>query len=128
MPHFLLSAETAFAAAHTLPGVPTCERLHGHNWRVRLTVSMDESELDQGGMGMDFRTIEEALRSAVAEFDHSYLNDLEPFRERAPTAERLAQVIHTRAASRVAEHSPTARVVEVELWEMPQYRVSYRPA
>lgn len=128
MPHFLLSAETAFAAAHTLPGVPTCERLHGHNWRVRLTVSMDETDLDQGGMGMDFRTIEEALRSAVAEFDHSYLNDLEPFRERAPTAERLAQLIHDRAARHVAAHSPTARVVEVELWEMPQYRVSYRPA
>lgn len=127
MPHFLLSAETAFAAAHTLPGVPTCERLHGHNWRVRLTVSMDESDLDQGGMGMDFRTIEEVLRSAVAEFDHSYLNDLEAFRERAPTAERLSQLIHDRAARRVAEHSSTARVVEVELWEMPQYRVSYRP-
>jgi len=128
MPCFLLSAETAFAAAHTLPGVPMCERLHGHNWRVRLTVSMDESELDQRGMGLDFRAIEEALQSAVADFDHRYLNDLEPFRERAPTAERLVQVIHTRAASRVATHSPTAKVVEVELWEMPQYRVSYRPA
>ena len=127
MPRFLLSAEATFAAAHTLPGVPTCERLHGHNWRVRLTVSMDESDLDQRGIGMDFRTIQEALQLAVADFDHSYLNDLEPFRERAPTAERLAKVIHTRSASRVAEHSPTAEVVEVELWEMPQYRVSYRP-
>ena len=127
MSHFLLSAEANFAAAHTLPGVATCERLHGHNWRVRLTARLEEQDLDHGGMGVDFRLIEEALQSAIEEFDHRYLNDLEPFRDRPPTAERIAQVVYGRVAPAIAERAPAARIVEIELWETPAYRVSYRP-
>ena len=126
--HFLLSAEASFAAAHTLPGVPLCERMHGHNWRVRLTVRVADVELDDGGMAVDFRVVEEAVRRAVAEFDHRYLNDLEPFRHHAPTAERLARVVAERVASQLTESAPVAAVDAVDVWETPQYHVSYRPA
>jgi 6-pyruvoyl-tetrahydropterin synthase len=64
----------------------------------------------------------------VAEFDHRYLNDLEPFRDRPPTAERIARVVAERAAARLGARAPAARVHEVEVWETPQYRVVYRPA
>jgi len=122
--HYLLSAEAAFAAAHTLPGVEKCERMHGHNWRVRLTVRVEADALDEGGMAVDFRVVEEALRDAVSEFDHSYLNDLEPFGNSPPTAERLAVVVCERTSHRLAG---AARVDAVEIWETPQYRVEYRP-
>jgi 6-pyruvoyltetrahydropterin/6-carboxytetrahydropterin synthase len=126
--HYLLSAEAAFAAAHTLPGVEKCERMHGHNWRVRLTVQVDESALDAGGMAVDFRVIESALQDAVGEFDHSYLNELEPFRQTPPTAECIARVVCERSAARLGEGAPAAAITSVEVWETPHYRVEYRPA
>ncbi|HEX9730199.1 MAG TPA: 6-carboxytetrahydropterin synthase [Gemmatimonadales bacterium] len=127
MPHFLLSAEAMFSAAHTLPGVDMCERMHGHNWRVRVTVRVEADALEDG-MGVDFRTVEHVTRGAVAGFEHRYLNDLPDFAERRPTAETIAMVICERVAQALEVRAPTSRISEVELWEMPQYRVVYRPA
>ena len=127
MAHYLLSAEASFAAAHTLPGVNKCDRLHGHNWRVRLTVRVEDDRLGAEGMGVDFRVIEEALRDTVAGFEHQYLNDLEPFKDHVPSAERVARVVCRAAGDRLGTDAPNAAVHEVEVWELPQYRVVYRP-
>lgn len=127
MAHFLLSAEASFAAAHTLPGVDMCARMHGHNWRVRVTVRVGVSDLDAVGMGVDFRALEAMTRDAVGEFEHRYLNDLPVFAERPPTAERIAQVVCERVAGRLADAAPAAEVTDVTLWEMPQYKVTYHP-
>ena len=127
MGQFLLSADATFSAAHTLPGIDMCERMHGHNWRIRLTVRIEDGALDKTGMGVDFRVVEKIARDSVAEFEHRYLNDLEPFKQRLPTAEHLAQVVATRAAAQLAKAAPAARVAEVELWETPEYRLVYRP-
>jgi len=126
-PYYLLSAEAGFSAAHTLPGVDMCERFHGHNWRVRLTVRVAESRLDGLGMGVDFRQIERVTQETVADFEHRYLNDLPEFGDRPPTAERVASLVCARAAARLATAAPTAEVAQVEVWETPQYRVVYRP-
>ncbi len=128
MAHYLLSAEASFSAAHTLPGVPTCERMHGHNWRVRVTVRVDADALDRVGMGVDFRVIEQAAGEAVADFDHTYLNENDVFGEYLPTAERVAVVVCERVQATLSDTAPAARVEAVEVWEMPQYRVSYHPA
>lgn len=125
--HYLLSAEAGFSAAHTLPGVDMCERFHGHNWRVRLTVRVPESRLNESGMGVDFREIERVTREIVAEFEHRYLNDLPDFKERPPTAERVAKVVCIRATEQLAKVAPGAEISGVEVWETPQYRVIYRP-
>lgn len=127
MAHYLLSAEAGFSAAHTLPAVEMCDRFHGHNWRVRLTVRVEERALDAGGMGVDFRVIERVAQDVVADFEHRYLNDLEPFRHQPPTAERLARVVAERAGTRLADAAPGASVEEVTVWELPEYRVVYRP-
>jgi 6-pyruvoyltetrahydropterin/6-carboxytetrahydropterin synthase len=127
LPHFLLSAEAAFAAAHSLPDVPKCERLHGHNWRLRLTVHVDAADLDERGMGVDFRILEQLLHEAVAEFDHQYLNELPAFQAVAPTAEQVVRLVSDRVTARLPALAGTAHVEEVTLWEMPQYRIVYRP-
>jgi 6-pyruvoyltetrahydropterin/6-carboxytetrahydropterin synthase len=126
--HYLLSAEAGFSAAHTLPGVDMCDRFHGHNWRVRLTVRVPESRLDEMGMGVDFREIERVTRDAVADFEHRYLNDLPDFKGRPPTAERVAKIVCTRAGEQLAKVAPAAEISGVEVWETPQYRVVYRPS
>ena len=125
--HYLLSAEADFSAAHRLPGVDRCDRLHGHNWRIRLTVRVSESAVGEDGMAVDFRDIEQIARSVVEDFDHAYLNDLEPFRNGPPTAERLAKVVCERATARLSQAAPAARVEQVEAWETPHYRIVFRP-
>ena len=123
---FLLSAEGGFSAAHTLPGVDMCERMHGHNWRVQVTVRMTEEALDATGMGVDFRTLEQMVGAAIAGFEHRYLNELPEFADGPPSAERLARVVCDKMQHALAA-TPDATVTEVTLWEMPQYRVIYRP-
>jgi 6-pyruvoyltetrahydropterin/6-carboxytetrahydropterin synthase len=124
---FLLSAEASFAAAHTLPGVDMCSRMHGHNWRVRVTVRLSAERLDARGMGVDFRDLERVAREAVEDFEHRYLNELPAFHDRPPTAETLARVVADRVTTALAGHVARPELAEVELWEMPQYKVSYRP-
>jgi 6-pyruvoyltetrahydropterin/6-carboxytetrahydropterin synthase len=125
--HYLLSAEASFSAAHRLPGVEQCDRLHGHNWRIRLTVRVTEAGLDPSGMGVDFREIEKTVRTVVSDFDHAFLNDLGPFRERPPTAERVASVVCERAVELLAKVAPATTVCSVDAWETPEYRVTYYP-
>jgi 6-pyruvoyltetrahydropterin/6-carboxytetrahydropterin synthase len=127
MSHFLLSAEAGFSAAHTLPGVDRCGNMHGHNWRVRVTVRVSAEQLDGHGMGVDFRDLERVTREAVGDFEHSYLNDLATFASRPPSAETIARVVSERVTRSLAEHPSGAAVTQVELWEMPQYKVVYRP-
>lgn len=104
-----------------------CARMHGHNWRVRVTVSLAVERVDALGMGVDFREIERHTQDAVADFEHQYLNELPVFTDRPPTAETIARVVAERVAARLADHPTGATVTEVELWEMPQYKVSFRP-
>ena len=125
--YFLLSSETTFSAAHRLPGAGTCEQLHGHNWRVRITVRAAEEQLDRQGMGIDFRIVDEIARLSVADFDHAYLNDLEPFKDRPPTAELIAREVYRRALARLREAAQDLTVAEIEVWEMAGYRAVYRP-
>ena len=127
-PHFLLSGEATFSAAHTLPGVEMCDRMHGHNWRFRITVRVPASGLDAAGMGVDFRVLERTAREIADTFEHRYLNDLPAFRDSPPSAERIARVICDEAEKRLAALAAAGTVEQIELWEMPQYRVIYRPA
>jgi 6-pyruvoyltetrahydropterin/6-carboxytetrahydropterin synthase len=126
-PHFLISAETSFSAAHHLPGVDTCDRIHGHDWRVRLTVRVDAAALGPSGMAVDFREVEGTARAAVEDFEHRDLNRLEAFAGTAPTAEQVARIVFQRAQARLAG-AQAARVEEVEVWETPTFRVVYRPS
>ena len=127
MSHYLLSAEAGFSAAHTLAGVDQCSRMHGHNWRVRVTVRVGADRLDGQGMGVDFRDLERLTRDAVNDFEHRYLNELPPFAAHAPSAETIARVVGERVTQRLAGHPSGAAVTQVELWEMPQYKVVYHP-
>ena len=78
-------------------------------------------------MAIDFRAIEDIAKRSVEDFDHRYLNDLEPFQHHSPTAERLAKVICLKAVEELAATAPHATVEQIELWEVPEYRVTYRP-
>lgn len=122
---FWLSAETGFSAAHTLPDAGECARLHGHNWRVRVTVRVGDDALDAAGMGLDFRDLEGMAREAVTDFEHRLLNDVPALGGRPPSAEHLCRLVFERVATTLSAR-PDLTLEQVELWEMPQYRVVYR--
>jgi 6-pyruvoyltetrahydropterin/6-carboxytetrahydropterin synthase len=60
-----------FSAGHfiTFDG-DTCERIHGHNWRVAVEV---EGPLDENHYVFDFIALLELSRAIVAELDHRML-------------------------------------------------------
>lgn len=92
--------EFTFEAAHRLPYVPPqhkCARLHGHSYRVRVTV---RGELDPTlGWVIDFDEIREATEPVRAMLDHYYLNEIEGLSN--PTSEELARFIWARLVPRL---------------------------
>ncbi len=84
--------EFTFEAAHQLPNVPEghkCARLHGHSYRVAITVA---GEVDPHlGWVMDFGEIKAAFAPIHDRLDHHYLNEIEGLKN--PTSEVLAQWI-----------------------------------
>ena len=84
--------ESSFAAAHRLVHYNgKCERLHGHNYRVRLWAKGDS--LGEGGMLADFGKLKKALAEVLEILDHSDLNQI-PFFNDDPSAERIARYIY----------------------------------
>ena len=87
--------EFTFEAAHKLPRLPDdhkCKRLHGHSFRVRISVEGDpDSEL---GWVTDFANIKEAFAPILQQLDHHYLNEIEGLEN--PTSELLAKWIWQR--------------------------------
>ena len=119
---YTLRVVTEFAAAHTLRGYPgSCGRLHGHNWKVEVEIRA--SELDELGMGIDFREIRRHAREVTGGLDHRYLNELEPFTEINPTAENIAAHCFTELSARLDR--PSVAVQAVTVWENDRACVRY---
>jgi len=122
---YALTVRTSFAAAHRLRGNDGhCERLHGHNWQVDVTV---ESELlDDRGIALDFRTVKSAVNDLLAALDHRYLNEVSPFDRLNPSSENLARYLFEEMEKKIPA---PARVARVTVWESEDARAEYtRPA
>ena len=111
---YQLKVVTEFASAHTLRGYPgACSRMPGHNWKVELEAV--STQLDEIGMGVDFKVMKQAANEVGDELDHRYLNDLEPFKEINPTAENIAAYMYEKISARI--NSDTIKVTALTLWE-----------
>ncbi len=110
-----VGVKARFSAAHSLREYGgNCEKLHGHNWLVELVCSSDE--LNNLGMVVDFRVLKKALGEVIDKLDHSFLNDLEPFRKVNPSSENIARHIYEEVHSRLPSDRP-AKLVGVRVWE-----------
>lgn len=89
---FQISIKSHFSAGHHLRDYPgNCERPHGHNWKVEATVKADS--LDDLGMGVDFRTVKEAVKKVLDTLDHHDLNEHPDFQTINPSSENIAVYI-----------------------------------
>ena len=116
--------EAEFSAAHFLSHYHgKCEKLHGHNYRVRLWVR--GAELDAGGMLADFSLLKKALNEVIAVLDHSNLNDLEVF-QNDPSAERIAKFIFDRAKETLAGMGVDVSLLRaIDVFENPRSMARY---
>lgn len=122
VPRYTLKVLVEFAAAHVLNGYPgDCSRMHGHNWKVEVEV--ESSELDHLGMVIDFKTMKLHAREVAKQLDHRYLNDLEAFKKRNPTAENIAAWFFSELSRRI--DTPAIRVKALTLWETDRACVRY---
>ncbi|ONN26853.1 6-pyruvoyl tetrahydropterin synthase [Thermosipho affectus] len=115
----LVTKEFTFDAAHNLVKYHgKCERLHGHTYKLIVTVA---GEKDEEGMVIDFIELKNIVKENVLNIlDHSYINDI----IEQPSAENIAEWIW----ERLTEKLKTDRyfLYEVKLYETPTSYVTLR--
>jgi len=113
---FQVSVEETFSAGHALRGYRgKCENVHGHNYRVQIT--LEGPELDQIGLLVDFTHVKRVIRELIQRLDHQFINDLEPFRTVNPSAENIAKYFFEEVSKELQEMPPGAMVKDVVIWE-----------
>ena len=123
---FELKILTHFAAAHQLTMVQEqCENLHGHNWKVEVSVTGDA--LNEAGVLMDFGELKAFVAEIIRDLDHKFLNDLEWFNG-APSSENIAVHIAERLKKRLsAPDYANVSVSQVTAWESDTAAATYKP-
>lgn len=89
---------------------------------------LESESADEFGFVADFDSVQPQLEAIAAELDHRLLNDLEPFRDDVPSAERQARYFYEKL-SRVIERGSGsgARLVRVRVVQEPDAWAEYEP-
>jgi 6-pyruvoyltetrahydropterin/6-carboxytetrahydropterin synthase len=95
---FELERSYRFEAAHHLPRVDEshpCRRLHGHSYRIEVTVTGRAGE--ESGWVIDFADIDAVVEPVCAQLDHQLLNEIAGLEN--PTSEVLGRWLWERLAT-----------------------------
>ena len=119
---YTICIEDWFAAAHYLRNYHgKCENPHGHNYRVKVYVS--GTQLDKGGMLIDFSVLKKHLKSVLESLDHHDLNTTPYFKEQEPSAENISRYIF----DSLKDLLPSGvKLTGVEVFETEKNSVLYR--
>jgi 6-pyruvoyltetrahydropterin/6-carboxytetrahydropterin synthase len=121
---FQVSVEETFSAGHALRGYKgKCENLHGHNYRVQVT--LEGPQLDAIGLLIDFTLLKHVVRNIIKRLDHQFINELEPFTNVNPSAENMAKYFYEEIASQLEDLPAGAQVKEVVIWETDTAMAKY---
>ncbi len=119
---YKLRIHTFFASAHNLINYQgECENLHGHNWKVEVTVTA--KELDKAGLGIDFKILKAETNKLLKNLDHKYLNELPPFDELSPSSENIAKYLFYELCKCLNNNN--VNVESVTVWESDYASASY---
>jgi 6-pyruvoyltetrahydropterin/6-carboxytetrahydropterin synthase len=123
---YYLTIEDHFSSAHQLRGYKgKCENLHGHNWRVVLTVRGEK--LNDIGILIDFHDLKKYLKIIMNDLDHINLNDLAPFDRVNPSSENISSWIFSRISVLLKENGFTDIIADaVTVYESDTSRCTYR--
>ena len=100
-----------FEAAHHLPDYNgACSQLHGHSYKMQVTVSGSVDNVS--GMVLDFTVLKRIVSEIIVKrYDHQYLNDF----FKVPTAENMVQRFFEDLDSEFIKLGITLE--SVKLWE-----------
>ena len=117
--------DETFAAAHNLRNYTgKCENLHGHNYKVRVTLS--GPELDSTGLLYDFVHLKQVIQSVIRALDHRYLNELKPFDVLNPSAENIAKFFFDETNRQLDGITQgRVRVKDCTIWETDTTTATY---
>jgi 6-pyruvoyltetrahydropterin/6-carboxytetrahydropterin synthase len=124
---FEVSVERTFAAGHALRNYRgKCENVHGHNYKVRVT--LNGAELDEAGLLCDFLEVKRLMDAIIERLDHQFLNDVAPFDKLNPSAENIARYFYQDLATglRALPTPVPIRIGEVKIWETDTTTATYR--
>ncbi len=111
-----------FSGAHRLRYLHgKCEELHGHNWKVE--VSVVSNRLNKEGVVIDFNVLKRKVEKVLKPLDHTYLNDLPYFSGKEPSSENIAKYIFDRLKVELKGHHAVLK--EVTAWESETSRATY---
>ena len=125
---FEVSVEYKFPAAHALRNYKGhTEPIHGHNWKVEVTVAGEQ--LDATGMLVDFIDLKRTIHDVIRRLDHQFLNEVPPFDALNPSAENIAVYLHqeiTKGLDGSNDRGPV-RISQVKVWETDDAAAVYLP-
>lgn len=117
-----VTVRAKFDVAHHLEEYEgKCAELHGHSYRVELTVAGSQLK---NGILIDIVELKKILKSIIDRFDHKYLNELDEFKELNPTAENIAALIAQKAQEKIPAG---VRVKIVTVFESDDSWVTFIP-
>jgi len=98
-----LTVRGEFSSAHALRHYQgKCERMHGHNYTVEMTVEGKNLTPDTEFVA-DFSVLKHQLAEELENLDHRDLNQTPPFDRINPSSENLARYLWTRLEPRLAD-------------------------
>jgi len=119
-----LTVEASFSAAHQLRDYKgRCERLHGHNWRVQVTIASER--LNEIGIAMDFHELRRIINDTISGLDHSFLNELFPFTEINPSSENIAKWIYDSIKKKIEKDHKGINLTSVTVFESDTASATY---
>jgi 6-pyruvoyltetrahydropterin/6-carboxytetrahydropterin synthase len=120
---YQIRVEGSFSAAHYLRNYKgKCENMHGHNWKVH--VSLTGFHLDEAGMLIDFGIVKKELKTVLETLDHKVLNDeVEFFRAHNTSAEHIARYIFEMLKGSL--NHPHAKLSSVTVFETDTAACTY---
>lgn len=112
----------SFSAAHMLKAIGgKCEELHGHNFKVEVTVAAQD--LNKSGISIDFRNVKEWLQEVLDNLDHKHLNEFPSFLGENPSSENIALYIYKEM--KLKARQVEIKVARVKVWESENAAVTY---
>ena len=121
---YRVSIERHFDAAHYLREYNgKCENLHGHRYKV--VANLKTNTLDEIGLAYDFTILKKSIDKLLKRFDHTCLNDIEPFTSINPSSENIASTIYHELIVQLDKQA--AEIESIEVWESPDAWVTYFP-
>ena len=117
-----ITVHSHFSGAHRLRYLHgKCEELHGHNWKVE--VSVVSNRLGKEGVVIDFGILKQKVEKVLKPLDHTYLNDLPYFSGTEPSSENIAKYIFDRLKRDLKGHPGILE--KVTAWESETSSATY---